>query len=146
MMDSKGKQIAYQVAFKAAIDLIAAGKVIVPAGAEVGPGIFTLTDELFATLDGKLEGFEGGAAPAGATVTPFPQPAPPAPSAPAPVATTNLAPCPDCAQHGRNGILLHNEKGPEWTCSLRESKKIGGKWTEVGTCTFVDWGANGKKF
>src|SRR3990167_4615190 len=136
MLDDKGRQIAYQVAWKGAIDLIAAVKAIVDPTKPVGTEVKELADSLYAAL---LEGLDPHGVVSGA---PLPSPAPHEPGQP-PVLLTGTA-CPECEQNGRNGVLLQNTDpaftGPEFSCSLRKPRKVGTKWVETGPCAYVNWG------
>lgn len=143
-LDEKGQQIAYQVAFKAAIELIAAGKAVIDPSKPIGAEVKELADALFAAL---LDGL-----PAGGSVV---SARPPAPSGAAASRGTGEpplltdTPCPECESAGRNGVLLQNTdpsfKGPEFKCSLVQSRKVGNKFVDVGPCTFIDWGRNSKR-
>ncbi len=167
-MDTKSNQISYQVAFKGAIDLISTGRVELTSD-DVGAEVIGLTDMLFSPLAARLNGFQG----AGATVTPitaapsyvqptpentpaFDVPAAPVPAAPAefvpnpvePPWLLTQAPCPDCQQNARTGVLIQNTdptyKGPEFKCVLKKSTKQGSAWVETGLCEYQDWGRNSR--
>jgi hypothetical protein len=136
-MDTKSNQIAYQVAWKGAVELLTAGAVQYTGT----PDVIALADDLFADLSAKLEGFEAVAPAPSAPRQTAPQPRS---DAAAPLLTDQG--CPECATAGRTGVLLHNDgdTGPEWRCSLQERKKVGSKWLDVGDCTYTDWGKNGR--
>ena len=138
-MDDKGKEIAFQVAWKAAVDLVVAGKAIIDPTKAVGDEINLLAHDLYQPLLASLLGLHGHPTPAAST---------PAGQAGEPPLLTSTA-CPDCAGAGRTGVLLHNTdptyRGPEFKCSLQQVRKAGDKWVEIGPCAYVNWGRNSKK-
>ena len=135
-LDQKGKEIAYQVAFKAAIDLIAAGKAIIDPAKPVGDEVKELTDSLFVSLLAGLE----PARPLASVSAVGHEPGEP------PLLTDTA--CPTCAAAGRSGVLIHNTdpsyKGPEFKCSLKQIRKVGTKFVDTGVCDFQDWGRNSR--
>lgn len=50
--------------------------------------------------------------------------------------------CPECVEQGRDGVVIDNPdgRGPARTCSLRERKKFGSTYRDVGECDWKDWG------
>ena len=138
-MDSKGKQIAYQVAFKAAVELAVASNSL-----DID-SVFDVTNDIYEKLEIALEGFDGAGQPPAPRPAPRARPAPSSGDIPTGWNLTDNA-CPDCTDAGRDSALLQNEgtKGPEFQCVLRKSEKRGNDWVEVGACTYTDWGANGR--
>lgn len=49
--------------------------------------------------------------------------------------------CPDCSDEGRDGYLKENtsNSGPLFVCSLRERKKFGSKYRDIGDCDYAEW-------
>ena|SRR3990167_6698700 len=137
-LDEKSRQISYQVAYKAAIELIASGKAIVDPKKDIGEEVKELTDKLFVSL---LAGLEPGRPLASVSTIGTAS----AGDKEAPLLTNT--PCPECAQNGRNGVLLEQDAPkPQFKCSLQQTRKIGSKFQDVGECAYIDWGKNGKRF
>jgi len=141
-LDEKGQQIAYQVAWKGAIDLIATGKAIIDPGKGVGAEVKELADTLYASLvDGLVRH------PPVLVAGVVPEAAPHEVGRPADLLTST--PCPECAKNGRQGVLLQNTdpdwRGPEFQCSLKKVKKVGSNFVDVGPCDFKEWGRNARK-
>lgn len=49
-------------------------------------------------------------------------------------------PCPLCEEEGRDGVITVPERGPAFECSLRERKRFGKTYRDVGECDWKDWG------
>ena len=139
-MDDKGKEIAFQVAWKAAVDLVVAGKAIIDPTKAIGDEISGLARDLYDPLLASMLTLHGSTGPVSSVPFAGPVGEPPL--------LTSTA-CPDCAGAGRTGGLLHNTdptyRGPEFKCSLQQVRKVGDKWVEVGPCAYVNWGRNSKK-
>lgn len=150
-MDAKSKQIAYQVAWKAAIDLIANG-IVELTTEDVGAEVKELADVLYGPLGKVLDGFEGEAPAPSSTRRAT---SPTRPSGGRTPRQSGTASSEDrwelteeaCPNDGCEGVLLHNttDRGPEWQCSKVQRVKRGTKWVDVGTCDYTDWGANGRQ-
>ncbi len=142
--DEVAARIAYSVAFKAAVDLYVRGNELLGDDRQVALEILGLADALNEGLSKRLQ--EVGAEVGGLGNAPYQQPqsqpTSTASSSPPPNDKTGT-PCPDCASNGRTGVITGpNDRGPTWSCSLRQRIKPDGasEYRDVGLCTWKDWG------
>lgn len=151
-MDAKSKQIAYQVAWKAGVDLVSHG-IVELTTEDVGAEVKELADVLYAPLVAVLMDFDEATPAPSSTrraVTPTRRS-----GGTARRQSGTASPSEDrwelteeaCPNDGCDGVLLHNktDRGPEWQCSHVQRVKRGTKWVDTGTCDYTDWGANGNQ-
>lgn len=151
-MNAKDKQIAYQVAWKAAIELVAHG-IVELSTEDVGAEVKETADILYAPLVKVLEDIEPLDTPTTRSTPASRGGGRSAPSSGRSGGSRSSGGADDrfemteeaCPNDGCDGVLLHNttDRGPEWQCSKVSRVKRGTKWVDVGTCDYMDWGANG---
>ena len=149
-MDAKNKQITYQVAWKGAVELVANGIVELTTD-DVGAEVKELADALSAPLFKVLEGYEADAPSTTGRASSTTRRSTSTTRSQSGTARSSSKTDDRwelteeaCPNEGCDGVLLHNttDRGPEWQCSKVQRVKRGTKWVDVGTCDYMDWGAN----
>ena len=162
-MDIKSKQIAYQVAFKAAVDYVSNGIISLDSDefeietAEVANRLYSVLEERLILLENVATPTAvaptmpvAQAVPVTQDTTPFTPGPQPAGTVGPPWLLTDMV-CPNCQAAGRNGMVKQNTdpgyKGPEFTCILKQRSRLpNGQYADTGVCDYSNWGRNAKQF